>query len=362
MKIVYVGDTADFHFRDKVHFLANELCKQKLIVFSGVSIETLDPILLNSNKLNRVLRLDISLVAKVIDKNIVRNIVKASCYPINFLWLFFFKLFNKGAIFHSFTMYYIFLNALVGKGFIATPQASEVIHRMSSSKIYRNFAIFSLKRASLIIVDSNEMQSCLQIFGLKSIVHKNGFDTALPLRISKFNTVETKTKILSLRGIRPLYRIKEILNQRNQCELDNNISFVYPSFDKIYKNEVFQNTRKEDNDLGMLSKPDLYSLMSESLLCISIPETDSSPRSVYEAIFCGCIVAVTWAKYIDELPNCMKSRLIVIDLSSPNWLKDALSKAEEINVTKYNPSKEAIEMCDSKFLFRRLIYSFYNEK
>lgn len=362
MKIVYVGDAGDFHVRDKIVHLANVLEKHTLSVFSGVSIEAFDQGLLDGVNLTKLSRLDLSLFASSFNNQTVRNVLKALCYPINITWLFFYKLLNRDAVFHAFTMYYIFLNALVGKGFIATPQASEVIHRMVSSKFYRKFALFSLSRAAVIIVDSKEMQMCIQSYGLDAIVHKNGFDTELLRQVNESSHTETKCKLVSLRGIRPLYRIKEIVEIRNKGDISYSISFVYPGEEHGYKQEVFKQLKNGDEDLGMLDKQALYKLLSVSLLCISIPESDSSPRSVYEAIFCGSIVAVSRANYIKELPTCMKSRLIIVDLSSSDWLQQAVNRAKKIGESPYIPSNEALEMCDSKLLYKKLISSVYQKQ
>lgn len=359
MKIVYVGDAADFHVRDKIVGLACEIGTHELSVFSGACIDGFNLSSLEGAKIRQLVRVDISFLAVAFHKQFVRNIIKLILYPYNIAWLFLYRISNKGSVFHAFTMYYIVLCALVCNDFIATPQASEVFHRMLSSRFYRLIALFSLKRSSIVIVDSVEMQNCLKNFGINAVLHKNGFDTDLARRVSDLSRVKVKSKLVSIRGIRPLYRITDIVHQRNTCNLNNSISFVYPGFDEKYRQEVFQLFRKGDEDLGMLNKNELYSLMAESLLCISIPKTDSSPRSVFEAIFCGCIVAVSQANYIDELPVCMKQRLIIIDLSSRNWLEQAVFEAKTMSNTMYVPSKEALDFCDSKFLIRKLISNIY---
>ena len=82
-----------------------------------------------------------------------------------------------------------------------------------------------------------------------------------------------------------------------------------------------------DKDLGRIEKKiDLYKILNSTILAISIPESDSSPRSVYEAIFCGCAIATTYNQWIKSLPKCMKNRIIIVDLDNQDWLKVALKR------------------------------------
>ena len=74
----------------------------------------------------------------------------------------------------------------------------------------------------------------------------------------------------------------------------------------------------------------MYELLRNSIMVVSIPSSDSSPRSVYEAIFCGCVVCITYHPYYDVLPQCMKDRIIVVDLNNKSWFKNAFQKAKKI--------------------------------
>ena len=62
---------------------------------------------------------------------------------------------------------------------------------------------------------------------------------------------------------------------------------MYPSFDNTYLNEVKRYLKPFDKLLGKVEKAKLFSLMSNSIATISIPISDSSPKSVYESIFSG---------------------------------------------------------------------------
>jgi len=356
MKLVYVGDVADFHFRDKLIQIQSFGNIESIKVFSGFSVEHLDPLF--QTDVNKVSRFSISLTSAFFSRQLVRNFTKGCLYIFNFFWILFFSIRHRDHIFHSFTMYYIFLISLVRQGFIATPQGSEILVRFATSKIYRSLCLFALRRAKYVIVDSAAMHSVLAPYGISAYIHKNGFDTQSAIsQATQFNGF--KSTILSVRNLRPLYRILDLVRTRNDSESKLSIKFVYPSYDTDYFNEIKKLTLKADVFLGKLSKQDLYSEMSSALLVVSIPSSDSSPRSVYESILCGSIVAVTEQDYLNELPDELKSRIIIVDLSNPFWLSEAITKARILNEQKYYISDTTLDILDEKRLIQKLVDKFY---
>ena len=99
----------------------------------------------------------------------------------------------------------------------------------------------------------------------------------------------------------------------------------------------------------------MYELLGQTKLVISIPESDSSPRSVYESIFCGCAVAITYQPYYDVLPIDMKSRIILIDLQDETWFDKAIEFANKTILIPYTPSKEALDNFDQKKSFNKIL-------
>ncbi|MDB9800505.1 hypothetical protein OAB91_01460, partial [Alphaproteobacteria bacterium] len=167
--------------------------------------------------------------------------------------------------------------------------------------------------------------------------------------------------IVSIRGLRALYRIDRIFDARDALLRITGIHLIYPAADLDYKNKLEPRLLNIDADFGTLDKPSMYELLRRSKLVISIPETDSSPRSVYEAIFAGAAAAVTKSPYLDELPACMSKRIIVVDLDNIYWMAEALEFADDIVSKKYIPSQEALHMCDSRTTMQKISDSFYNE-
>jgi len=116
---------------------------------------------------------------------------------------------------------------------------------------------------------------------------------------------------------------------------------------------------EEDENLGRLNKADMYELLSSSLLVISIPGSDSSPRSVYESIFLGACVAVTYNTWIDVLPKCMRERIFIVELDDINWFDKAMSYAVKVAKIPYNPSHEAVEMFDQSKTIKNAVDRLY---
>ena len=140
------------------------------------------------------------------------------------------------------------------------------------------------------------------------------------------------------------------------------ISMLFPAQDDDYRAQLENQLGSGDEILGRLSRERMYAVLREAVLVVSIPMSDSSPRSVYEAVFAGACVAVAPAGYLDELPACMKQRMIVTDLDDSKWLEQAYAKALEIVKHPYRPSAEALEMCDRERLSSNLIKDVYAER
>jgi len=275
--------------------------------------------------------------------DIWRNFFKLLVLPIQVLLLRRYLRQNPNSVFHAQPMYYMFLCSIAKVDFIGTPQGSEVLVRPVRSKLYRTFARKALQSAKCVTVDSQSMRKGIfNLSGVNAIVIQNGInlDEILEYRPLK----NARTKVCSIRGVTPLYRINEIISARNAGKERVPINFIYPFYEKKYRENVEFNMLKEDNNLGRLDKADMYELLSSSMLVISIPKSDSSPRSVYESIFLGAGVAVTYNSWIDALPSCMRERVFIVDLDDVNWFDKAMLYAIKTTKTVYKPSNEAIEM------------------
>lgn len=288
--------------------------------------------------------------------NLWRNILKLFLLPFQVILLKRFQKNNKNSIYFAHSMYYLWLAHFAGLDFVGTPQGSDLLIKPFKSNFFRYLSVKALKSAKFVTVDSEMMKAkCFQISGIEPIIIQNGIDLD---SINKMNTYHVKkngpnNRILSLRGLTDLYRINEIVQSRNYNFKNIGINFIYPFHDDTYKSKI--SFSKYDIDLGRLSRENMYALIKNASLVVSIPSSDSSPRSVYEAIFCNSIVAITYHRYYDDLPKCMQSRIIIVDMKNKDWLKIAFDKALSIKKKEkdFKPSVRALDLFDQKRSFNK---------
>lgn len=358
--IMFICGAKDFHAMDKYFRLVNALGNDNILVVTDtLSGEGQISLLKENSNYSKLLIID-RFTLKNLSRlgNIIRNFIKILFIPFQAFLLK--KKWTKfePKIVHAAPLYYMLLAFFAGIPYIGTPQAGEILERSKRNIFYRLFAKLAIKNADKIIVDSNLLSKEIKNnFGVNSSIIRNGFDSNYALSFQKLEY--KKTRLLSIRGIQSNYQLINLIkaNKRNQNVLP--IDFAYPFKDLNYFSYLKKNSGQYDKFFGKLEKKELYSLMSKALLTISIPDSDSSPRSVYESIFCGSIVAVTNLPFLKELPSCMLSRIFVVDIYNNFWLQEAINYAELNYHKKYIPSQSALEFCDQMFLTKKIISDIY---
>jgi hypothetical protein len=356
--VVFLGNGRCYHTLDCFHSL------QKLtpnnpptLVTDLIESESFDKLVKKEDKIKRLFVLDPFLCKKQsVFGSVWRNFLKFALIPIQFIkFRKILKCFPNPVI-HAQSTYYIFLARFSGVPYVATPQGSELLVRPFSSKAYKLFAGIAYSRAGCITVDSPAMQKALkELYGYNAIIMKRGVDVAA---IDAFEPRSRSRKnLLSIRAVQQNYNIDALVKERNQRHSKVPIHFCYPFVDQVYKDTLWKELIESDKDLGRLSRDELYGELFSAKLVVSIPKSDSSPRSVCEAIFCGCFVATTHASWIDVAPECMKSRLIHVDIEKEGWLEGAFEYAEAHSHEPYQPSEEALNIFDQK----KSMLKFYNE-
>lgn len=290
--------------------------------------------------------------------NIWRNALKFILLPFQISKLKKFHISRPNAIYHAIPIYYMLLCYYAKIKYIGTPQGSEILVRPKNSRIYAYFAKKALKGADKVLVDSVKMQQAIyDLCGVNASVMKNGFDTQ---KLIQNNGQLHRKKVISIRAIHPLYNIAKIVEARNKLRHKIDLTFIYPSSEAEYLNDLRMTIGPNDSMIGRLERDQLYDQLINAKLVVSIPSSDSSPRSVYESIFAGAAVAISYAAYYNELPDCMKERIILVDIEKPDWLQSALAKAEEITANRYIPSTQALDMCDENKTIQKIINDIYN--
>jgi hypothetical protein len=359
--IVILGGARDYHAMDWYRTLKRLMPERNVVFLTDlIGGEGFDVIIDTSDNVQKLYIIDKILFrnqSKI--GNIWRNLVKLIVLPVQMYHLKRYAKNHPNSIYHAHPMYYMFLCWLSGIKFIGTPQGDEILIRPYNSFVYKYFAQKALQAADYVTVDSVNMQKGIQeLSGVNALIYQYGVDVESLLHYKS----QKRTKITSIRGMLPLYRIQEIVEARNAGPYaSQGISFIYPYQDEHYYQQIKQILIPEDNDLGRLDKEAMFTLLSDSFLVLSIPMSDSSPRSVYESIFLGCCVAVTYNNWIEALPSCMRSRLFIVELEDPHWFSNAVDFANTLMQTPYIPSEEALEMFDQNRSIGKVINTLYSD-
>lgn len=366
-KLIFLCGARDFHAMDW-YFSAknNDGDKNIQILTDLISGEGFQKLIDSTDNVNKLFVID-----KLLFKNqssignIWRNLIKFLVLPIQIFLVKRYHKKNPNSIYWAHSMYYIWLAWLSGVKYIGTPQGSDILIKPFKSKIFKWFSVKSIKKAEFITVDSEKMQEiCFELSNVKPYIIQNGIDVNAILNLNS-NHKKNEFKILSIRGLTPLYRIENILKSKSNSIKYRNVSLdlIYPFYDQTYIDALNKIQSNNNRYIGRVSRYNMYDIMSNSELTISIPFSDSSPRSVYEAIFCNSVVAITYHKYYDTLPKCMKERIIIIDINDPNWFDYSIEKSLEIKKCNYVPSEEALELFDqnrSYLKVKNLIINYSN--
>ena len=357
---MFLCGAKDFHAMDKFHLTAEILGYDNVtLVTDTLEGEGQKSLIKPEYKVKALCIIDrLTFGGNNLISNIWRNVLKIGILPLQ-VWRLRRTYGNhEDLIFHAIPMYYMLLCYFARIRYIGTPQGSEILVRLDRSRIYKHFAIKAITGANKIIVDSIAMKARIKsLCGVESILIKNGFDTSLA---QSFQAKEkNRTRVLSIRGFHEIYRIDEIVYARNKSQSKPRLDFVFASKNEAYLEDIKELLYIDDKIHGTLSKKRLYSLMAESILVISIPASDSSPRSVYESVFCGAIVAMTYSRYYDELPYCMRQRIYLVNLDNKIWFDEALEFAQSVIKQSYIPSLVALEMCDQDKLINKVIKVAY---
>ena len=289
----------------------------------------------------------------------IRNVIKFLLSPIQAILVR--KLIGRSSenLTFAHSTYYAFIAGLARINYISTPQGSEILIRLEKSFIYRFIAKIAHGRAKLVTVDSSAMRLKLkEILNINAKVVQNGVAVSEILEMKAKSDVKITSHsnaILSIRGITENYQILEFIKARDSSSSLPGIHFCCPFFDADYKDSVTSAMDKsKDLDLGKLDREKFYAALRCSDIVISVPLSDSSPRSVYESIFFGCVVIVRDNLYIYDLPESMRERLVVTTCED-GWFDVCLEQARGKIDKSFLPSKEALQLFDQSLSVHRVL-------
>ncbi|HEY6126002.1 MAG TPA: hypothetical protein VIV63_15220, partial [Steroidobacteraceae bacterium] len=364
--LVFLCGARDFHAMDWFRSARQTLPNSQLCVLTDlIAGEGFKDLRCEGDRVYRLFILDPWLLRHQSSfGNVWRNLLKLVVFPLQVVLARRFNRQHPGARYYCHSMYYLFLAWAAGLHYVGTPQGSEVLIRPFRSRFYKYFATRSLRAAAHVTVDSRPMQQKIFEFsGVRAHVIQNGIDVQSILPYLNAQPATARKCILSIRGFTPLYRIADILAARNRStrHADVPVALRYPFYEATYRTQALTTLKPGDQDVGRVELADIHRLFGEARLVVSIPVSDSSPKSVYEAIFYGCAVAIAHHPYYDDLPACMKARIILVDLAQSDWLDRALDKADEIVRVRYEPSTDALTTFDKIESFKKVATLIYSE-
>lgn len=354
-ELVFLCGARDFHAIDWYRSALSIIDNKKIsIVTDLIAGEGFEKLVTEKDDIHKLIILDSFLFPNQSRLgDLWRNVIKFVVMPFQVILLRNFSKTKPKAIYYAHSMYYIWLAWLAKIPFVGTPQGSDILVKPYRSRIYRWLSKKAMRAAKYITVDSEKMKNgVFEISEVQARIIQNGIDVDSIEREVKKNKEAERKKIVSIRGFTPLYRINDILKARNTSLILSDITLIYPFYDESYMNLSL--LRPNDENMGSLSKTDLFCILNQTKLVFSIPISDSSPRSVYESIFCGAAVAISYNMYYESLPECMKSRIIILDFNNPGWFDDAINKANIIIKTSYTPSREALNLFDQRESFKKV--------
>ncbi|MBX3565275.1 MAG: glycosyltransferase [Sphingomonas sp.] len=343
INVAFLGSGRCFHTDDWYRSTLKLLGRPVPFVTDNYEGDGLPTILQDSDDVRELLIIDPLIFAKSASLGHKwRNLLKLLLTPLQALLLRrqLRKLGKPFLIAHS--TYYAFVASFTGAAYSSTPQGSEVLVR-PASRLYRWLLQRSLRHARFATVDSEAMKAALERL-TDTPVHivQNGIDVAAAQRAAS----PRRDLVLSIRGITENYRIAEIFASRDASAPDVALTLVYPFTEQGCFDSVQAASREDDRFLGRVDRQALYAWMAQSICVVSIPESDSSPRSVYEAIFAGAAALCSPSRYIESLPACMRARIVTIDIAEADWLARGLAQAQEIVRSAYRPSEAALTTFD----------------
>ena len=315
MNILFIASCSDWHvdlwakyftknhqvylFSDKEDYLRNQAYHNITVIESeGVFGRTLNLFKFKSHKWYQLNKLvSASIYAKQVDAVIDK-------YDID--------------IVHAHSLYYGYLASFIKNKatIVFTPMGSDIILHAQNNRLYQHMALNAFKKAHIITGDSLLLQKQGYKVGAKkdnNYIIQNGVDTSIffPKENSiakQYGVEQDEVLIFSPRGITPIYNIDIIVDALNLLiKKGHRIKCMFSfAFGDEYSDRIRRKIKEygiEGNViwLGCLSYIEMADHYNAADIIVSVPSSDSSPKSVYEAMFCQKPIVVSDLQWSYEL-------------------------------------------------------------
>jgi len=315
VNILFIGSRSDWHvdlwakhftkdhqvylFSDKEEYLTNQAYHNITVIESeGVFGRILNLFKFKSHKWYQLNKLvSVSVYAKRVDAVIDK-------YDID--------------IVHAHSLYYGYLASFIKSNttIVFTPMGSDIILHAQNNRLYQHMAFNAFKKAHVTTGDSLLLQKQGYKVGAKkdnNYIIQNGVDTSIffPKEnniAQQYGVDQDEILIFSPRGITPIYNIDIIVDALNLLiKKGYRIKCMFSfAFGDEYSDRIRKKIKEYDIEsyviwLGCLSYIEMADHYNAADIIVSIPSSDSSPKSVYEAMFCKKPIVVSDLEWSYEL-------------------------------------------------------------
>jgi len=247
---------------------------------------------------------------------------------------------EKIEIIHCVALYYGFLSTFINKKIpvIYTTQGSEILIRAQNNFFYKYMAKRTFKNVDIVTNDSKTIQEAGFRLGAKkeeNYIIQNGvdlkiFNTSVENIKTKLNVHEDELLLYSPRGFTPLYNIIDIIEALNLLRNENvkfKCMFAF-AFGEEYLEKykaLISKYKLEDYIIwnGYLEHNEMAKYYFAADITLSVPSSDSSPKSVYESMACGTPVIVSDLAWTNENLKD-KVHILKVPVNNPEMIKTAI--------------------------------------
>lgn len=381
MRILYIGSSSDFHidlwvqyftdehdvylFSEKENYLNVKEFRNVHITYSeGMFGRFLNFLKLKSHKLFQLNKL----ISTIFYARLIDKIIKEKDIDIV----------HAHNLYEGFICRYIKSKIPV----VFTPMGSDIIIHAQHNFLYKFMAKRAFYRADIITGDSKLIQKKGLLVGSKkqkNYIIQNGVDSKrfFPKRShikSSLNIQEDEFLIFSPRGLDEIYNIKTIIDvicllKKDGAKVKCMISFGFGEDNIKYLKDYITIRGIQENIIwvGSLEYNQMPDYFNAADVIISIPDSDSSPKTVYEAMFCAKPVIVSdldWVYERLEGKNC----ILKVDQNNAINIKDVIKSLinnpklrDELSVNALNLSKKYYDYYDNMKVMEDLMKSEIEE-
>ncbi len=383
MKILFLGNSTSWHVAPWVNFFAKN---HEVSLFSFIEPYAHSSSLKNVYLLHSYGFLGFFLKFFKVNTNFFYNFNRIISIPLASIKLSIFIKKNNIQIVHAHSVYYGFLAYFIipKVKIVFTPMGSDVLVHPVNSIFYKIMTRIAYIKPAMITGDSYLIQKTGLKYGAnmkKNFVIQNGVDQDIfypssknPNLIDRYDISQEQFVLYSPRQVEELYNIDIIVESLNLIKQQGHnfkCMFTYGPDSQYIKSlkEKVSEYKLDDNViwLGLLTHKEMAEHYNLSDLVISIPSSDSSPRSVYEAAFCNKFIIVSDLDWSYEFFDNPKS-LLKIPIRNINSLTKAISDfmLDQSSFSKYvkNSNKIAQENFDfdkNMTQMEKLLYGLIDE-